>query len=214
MYNIASATRKGQMHSASLMLESSAIKNKSSKASFFLSITNEITRKRYRYSVHHQIKRASIRILDPNRRQRWPQFRKLRNTPGVTGSNRSSSGNGGVGFDIRGFWLTALRCCRTRWRTLLFLFSNVLAATGRGDSSFVRLLRFRLGFFFFAQRRCLFLVHLFLGLNILLLRPASLPAVLPVADQKIEAICLNLHARLKAYTEIAVIHFILINVGM
>lgn len=71
---------------------------------------------------------------------------------------------------------------------------------------------FGLAFFSSVFRCFLFLIHLFFFLQILLLRPASLPAVLPVTDQKVEAICLDLHAWLEAYAQIAVVHLVLFDI--
>lgn len=60
----------------------------------------------------------------------------------------------------------------------------------------------------------LFFVHLLLYLEVLLLCPTSLPTILPVADQEMETIGVNLHTWLEAYTKIAVVHFVMVDVGM
>lgn len=56
------------------------------------------------------------------------------------------------------------------------------------------------------------LVYLLLFLDKLLLRPAALPAVLPIADQELEAESVNLHARLETNTKVAVVHLVLIDI--
>src|SRR5699024_7625924 len=105
---------------------------------------------------------------------------------------------------------TAPGCLGTRGRTLRFLFCGWLAATGGRDGSLVRMLQFR--FSFGLCGRLLFLIHLFFNLEIFFLRPASLPTILPVTDQEVEAIGVNLHAWLEAYAKIAVVHLVLVNV--
>lgn len=57
---------------------------------------------------------------------------------------------------------------------------------------------------------CQRLFGLHLLLEPLLLGPASLPAVLPIADEELEAEAVDFHARLEADAEIAVVHFVLI----
>ena len=48
----------------------------------------------------------------------------------------------------------------------------------------------------------------------MLLRPTTLPAVLPITDKKLKTKRINLHARLETDTKIAVIHLVLVDVGM
>lgn len=48
----------------------------------------------------------------------------------------------------------------------------------------------------------------------LLLSPASLPAILPVTDKELETEAIDLHARLEANAKIAIVHLVLIHVGM
>jgi hypothetical protein len=42
---------------------------------------------------------------------------------------------------------------------------------------------------------------------------AALPAFPPVANQKLEAKDIDLHARLKAYAQVAEVHLVLVRVG-
>ena len=46
----------------------------------------------------------------------------------------------------------------------------------------------------------------------LLLRPATLPAILPVTDKELKAERVNLHARLETDAEVSVVHLVLVDV--
>lgn len=59
-----------------------------------------------------------------------------------------------------------------------------------------------------------FFIHLFFYLQVFLFCPTTLPAVLPVTDQEVEAIGIDLHTWLKAYTKVAVIHLVLFDIGV
>ena len=107
----------------------------------------------------------------------------------------------------------------------LLLLPVMLTAARRGHSSLMALLRLRrqrlrlrlsfgLALFFGVCRCFLFLIHLFLFLQILLLRPASLPAILPVADKELETEGIDSHTRLEADAQIAVVHLVLVHIGM
>ena len=142
--------------------------------------------------------------LDFDGRKWRPKFWQLRNTPGVT--RRTC-------IDIRRPRLTTLWCwCfRARWRTCRLLFSSSGLAATRGR--YRPIIRLWFGFFL---RLCglFFFVHLFFYLQVLLFCPTALPAVLPVADQEVEAIGIDLHTWLKAYTKVAVIHLVLFDIGV
>lgn len=63
-------------------------------------------------------------------------------------------------------------------------------------------------------RRRFSLIKFFLLLGELLLRPAALPTILPVADKEVEAERINLHAWLEANAEIAIVHLVVVDIGM
>lgn len=136
------------------------------------------------------------------------------------------------GLNVLWSLLAVLRYFGTRW---LFFLSR-LAATGRDSPlvAFVSLMRLLvllellnllnllrlLGLltivdcFILLLGRLFLFIHFLLNLKIFFLCPAALPAVLPVADQEVEAECINLHARLEANAKVAVVHFVLVDIGV
>lgn len=62
--------------------------------------------------------------------------------------------------------------------------------------------------------RLFLFIQFLLNLKVFFLCPAALPAVLPVADQEVEAECINFHARLEANAKVAVVHFVLVDIGV
>lgn len=139
------------------------------------------------------------------------------------------------GLNVLWSLLAVLRYFGARW--LFFLFR--LAATGR-DSPLVALMSLTrllvllellellnllyllrlldlltiVDCFILLLGRLFLFIHFLLDLKIFFLCPAALPAVLPVADQEVEAECINLHARLEANAKVAVVHFVLVDIGV
>lgn len=116
-------------------------------------------------------------------------------------------------FNILRFLLLRFGCRRLGTSWFLLHLHRSLAATRRRYGSLIGAGR-RWWHVCLFPRSFLLLVHLFLDLEVLLLCPAALPAVLPVADEEIEAECVDLHAWLEADAKIAIVHLVLVNIGM
>lgn len=88
--------------------------------------------------------------------------------------------------------------------------ANVASMTSRG----LRGLELGSGSFLLFRSLLLQLIHFLLLLGKLLFSPAALPAVLPVADKELETEGIDSHTRLEADAQIAIVHLVLVHIGM
>lgn len=94
------------------------------------------------------------------------------------------------------------------------LFLSMLATAGRRNRTFVVSRALGGGGHWVLLLLSSFLKGILFVLKPLLFCPASLPAVLPVTNQELETEPVYLHARLETDTQIAVVHLVLVHVGM
>jgi hypothetical protein len=108
-------------------------------------------------------------------------------------------------FDVARLFLDSLRGLRTSRGVV----SAGLAAARR-NGPFVDVGRMAL-----ALLGCLFfLIHFSFSLKIFFFCPTPLPTIFPVTNQEMEAKRVDFHARLETDAKVAVIHLILVNIGM